>query len=137
MRSDWKFDHLSFGIGMVSVAVLFAVLGGVVLIPKLQAIDTTWKTAFGKVVIQRDACQAQFREVTVLYDFAPMQGLQVGPVSVQPQMGGELLGGVRARWYIPAKIHPSVYGELQNARYFYYNPGTQKTQGPFVPAISK
>ncbi len=137
MKSEWKFDHLSFGIGMVSVAVLFAVFGGAVLIPKLQGIDATWKTAFGKVVTQRDACQAQFREVTVLYDFAPMQGLQVGPVTLQPQMAGKLLGDVRRRWDIPARIQPRVYGEVQNAHYFYYNPQTGETKGPFLPGTSK
>lgn len=72
---------------------------------------------------------------TVLEDFQPTAGMKIGPVLVQPQLDGKLVGETTPRWVLPFKIEPVVIGDPQNARYLYVDYRTHQTSGPFVPNV--
>jgi hypothetical protein len=72
--------------------------------------------------------------ITILEDFTPLQGQINGPMLMQPQQDGHLIGNVTPRWAIAGKVSPMIYGDRSGALYFYFNPSTRlRESGFFVP----
>lgn len=85
---------------------------------------------------------AQFSQATILFDSgagAAKPGISVlgGLAEISP--GPAIVARRQApggRWFIPAKIQPVIYGDAAGASYFYFDPKTQKLDGPYIPVAS-
>ncbi len=88
-----------------------------------QAMDTINESA-KKILAQRDACWARFNKATVLIE---RQASDRG-VSPNPLAG--------ARWFIPAEVKPTYYGEAASALYYQIENGN-KLVGPFLPEVDR
>ncbi|MCI0402684.1 MAG: hypothetical protein L0212_04080 [Acidobacteria bacterium] len=86
------------------------------------------------------SCQARYDELaggrTLIYESKSV-GVQIldGLIEIKPgeRVPLPLFEQSAARWYIPARVTPIVYGDAGSTSYLWYNTGTGEWSGPFQP----
>lgn len=116
------------------------------LIPGIEEATAMSSESFDTVEALYDECNAARKElyssVTVLHELEPGQGIELfeGLIEIAP---GSLLGGrnsygkMTMRWFIPVKVKPLVYDRATGYAYSWWNPKTEKFEGPFQPEVSR
>lgn len=87
---------------------------------------------------QMGASRELLSEATVLFEPAPvdprLQAVQTILTLAGHPVPLPMISGMRPRWFIPAKIKPTVYGDPRGMQLIYVDAQGHK-QGPFAPEI--
>jgi hypothetical protein len=128
-----------------AIFILGAFVGGMILASTEKAgtaavvktIDSLQQQMYEQTV-RAQKCEAQFTNLTVLYEFDATPGLPIlgGALSIQPGSAANPVGQVRPKWIVPAKIIPTILPGVQGASFSYFDPQTRKLDGPYVPKAS-
>lgn len=89
-----------------------------------------------------DSCTGKFADLNSHWTLiteksaaaVPAAQLLNGLVAISP---GQAIVGTPApvsRWAIPVKIRPYVFGPMDGARFYYWDPETRELDGPHIPA---